>query len=51
MGFRIEVEEEYGYRRYAVIVKNMTVEEFTEFCSNTNAENYFFNSFGSPRMC
>lgn len=46
MGFRIDVEEEYGYRRYAVIVENMTVEEFTEFCSKTNAENYFFHSFG-----
>ena len=46
MGFRIEVEEEYGYRRYAVIVKNMTIEQFTEFCSKSNPQNYFFHSFG-----
>ena len=46
MGFRIEVEEEYGYRRYAVMVENMTIEQFTEFCSKTNAENFFFHSFG-----
>lgn len=46
MGFRIEVEEEYGYRRYCIVVSGMTVEAFTDYCSNVSAENFFFNSFG-----
>ena len=43
---KIWVDEEYGYREYVVLVKNLELKEFLGFCKGMNAESFFFHSFG-----
>lgn len=46
MGFKVHIDEEYGYREYVVEINGMTIEQFKTFVLGENIENYFFHSGG-----
>jgi hypothetical protein len=46
MGFKVHIDEEYGYREYVVIINGMTIEQFKAFVLGEDIEQYFFHSGG-----
>lgn len=46
MSFRINVDEEYGYREYVVVINGITIEQFKSFVLAEDIEEYFFHSGG-----
>ena len=46
MGFKVHIDEEYGYREYVVIINGMTIEQFKTFVLGEDIEDFFFHSGG-----
>lgn len=46
MGFKVHIDEEYGYREYVVVINGMTIEQFKTFVLGEDIEDFFFHSGG-----